>query len=498
MREAVLRRLQYWLVTGNRTRQIIATVILCSIVGVAGGALFAFLGPLLAVAILGAATVGLVMLRSPQITFFALIGVICLLPFGALPVPNIGFSPTFLDVILVVLLFSWLFQVARKKQRHILGSSLGLPVLVFAVLACASFVMGLSYAELTTSILRQFAELLLNLVLFFLVINIARTERHVQGIVTVLILAAFVASSIGLVLHFLPEDLTIRLLSTLRVFRYPSGSDVLVYIENDASLPLRATSTSINPNALAGMLTMVASLTVAQLLAQKPLPLLRRGPHWGGINWLAVPLLGSMLLCLLLTYSRSAMAGFAAAVVVIALLRYRKLLLLMALAGLLLLFLPQTQWYVQRFVGGLRGEDRAMQMRFGEYKDALILIARYPWFGVGFSGSPDIDVYIGVSSVYLLVAEQMGLIGLGVFLLIMILVVREVLRGLSRLADSPALESLLLGLFAALLSALFTGIADHYFVNIKFQHAVALLWLCVGLNVAVTLLPQAHLPQDNP
>ena len=44
-------------------------------------------------------------------------------------------------------------------------------------------------------------------------------------------------------------------------------------------------------------------------------------------------------------------------------------------------------------------------MRFGEYKDALTLIERYPLFGVGFTGVPDIDLYLGVSMLYLIIAR---------------------------------------------------------------------------------------------
>ncbi len=54
-------------------------------------------------------------------------------------------------------------------------------------------------------------------------------------------------------------------------------------------------------------------------------------------------------------------------------------------------------------------------MRFGEYKDALILIERYPLFGVGFTGTPDLDIYLGVSMLYLIIAENMGIIGLALF-----------------------------------------------------------------------------------
>jgi O-antigen ligase len=489
MYEAVLSRLQSWLVTGSQTRQLLAVLVLCLMVGTAGGALFAFLGPLLAMALLVAVAGGLMMLRSTQFTFFVLIGVICLLPFAALPIPNVGFSPTLLDLVLVVLLFSWLFQVARKRQKRIIGSTLGLPIVVLMVLACVSFVIGLSFASPTTSVVRQFAELLLNLLLFFLVINNVRSQKHLDQIVSALILAGFVASVIGVVLYFLPEHWMIRLLSMLRFFRYPSGSDVLVYVEDDPTLPLRATSTSINPNVLGGMLAIVAALTVPQLLSHDPLPLFRWGPHAWGLNWLAVPVLASMVLCLLLSYSRGAMSGLAGAVVILALLRYRKLLLFMLLVGLVLLLLPQTQWYVQHFLEGLKGEDLATQMRFGEYKDALILVSRYPWFGVGFAGAPNIDIYIGVSMVYLLIAEEMGLVGLGVFLLIMALTIRQILQGLAHLADNPGRDSILLGLLGALLAVLFTGIFDHYFFNINFQHAVALVWLCVGLAVATTLLP---------
>jgi len=488
MQQVILRRLQAWLITGSDPQKIIATLILCLIVGITGGALFAFLGPIWAIALLAALTGGLVMLRSTQFTFFALVGVICLLPFAVLPVPNIGFSPTLLDLILLVLWFTWLFRVARKKQDHFISSTLGLPIVVFMMLACASFVIGLSFASLTTNLLRHFVELLLSIFLFFLVINNVRSQKHLEQIVTVLILAGLAAALTGIVLYFLPHNLTIRLLSALRILRYPAGSGVLRFVEDNPELPLRATSTSIDPNVLGGLLVIVAGVTAPQLLARDPLPLFGRWRRWRGINWLVVPVLAVILVCVLLTFSRGAMAGLGAALFVLALLRYRKLLVFILLVGLIILMLPQTQWYVQHFLEGVRGEDLATQMRFGEYKDAMILISRHPWFGVGFAGAPDIDTYIGVSNVYLLMAEEMGLIGLGVFLLIMVLTIGQILKGLKYLADKPRLEAILLGLLTALVGALFSGIFDHYFFNINFQHAVTLFWLCVGLSISTMLM----------
>jgi O-antigen ligase len=107
---------------------------------------------------------------------------------------------------------------------------------------------------------------------------------------------------------------------------------------------------------------------------------------------------------------------------------------------------------------------------------------------VGFAGAPDIDTYLGVSSVYLLIAEEMGVLGLALFLWINLLAIRQMLQWLRQHRNAPALEPLVLGLLAALLAALITGIADHYFFNINFQHAVALFWLCLGLGVRATSL----------
>ena len=65
MYAALVKRLQSWLVTGGQTRQLLAVLVLCLLVGIAGGALFVFLGPLLTVAVLvapftlGSAALGL-------------------------------------------------------------------------------------------------------------------------------------------------------------------------------------------------------------------------------------------------------------------------------------------------------------------------------------------------------------------------------------------------------------------------------------------------------
>ena len=165
---------------------------------------------------------------------------------------------------------------------------------------------------------------------------------------------------------------------------------------------------------------------------------------------------------------------------------------MVALAAIMVV-LPQTQVYVERFVEGIQGQDLATQMRFGEYKDAFNLISRYPLTGVGFFGTPDIDVYVGVSSVYLLLAQQLGLVGAGLYILIGLVYLLIVFTTVNRLPQNHPLETPLLAYGAAILGAMVGGVFDHFYFNLTFIHIAAFYWLIMGLGMVAVLLRRQEL-----
>jgi len=451
--------------TGARRWLLVAV---CLIVGLAAGALAAATSPLLALALPVALVGGLVLLSELQMSLLALIGVAYLLPSAAIPL-RLGFNPTLLDVVLLAFFFVWLVRLATDPAEGLSGGLLDGLVLVFIGLACTSFLLS---TGVTQDILRRFAEIILVLFFYFGVVNTVHTRQLLERLVAAIILAAAAAAVIGLVLYFLPHDLANRLLNTLRILNYPTGW-VLRFINNDQALAQRAIATSVDPNVLGGVLAMAAALTTGQLFS--PRPVLRRA--------ILLPAWGVMLLCLLLTYSRGSWIGLAAGLLFIATLKERRLWVLFLALGVAVLFLPQAQAFLAHLSTGVQMQDRATQMRLGEYKDAFKLIAQFPWFGIGFAAAPVIDLYRGVSSVYLLIAEEMGLLGLGTYLAIMAVFFWQGLRGLGRLADA-GLKSILIGLLAAVLSALVAGVLDHHFLDINFPHVAALFWLNLGLGVA--------------
>jgi len=151
-----------------------------------------------------------------------------------------------------------------------------------------------------------------------------------------------------------------------------------------------------------------------------------------------------------------------------------------------------AQTYIERFIEGIQGQDLATQMRFGEYQDAITLILRYPIIGVGFAGTPDIDLYLGVANVYLTIAQVMGLVGLLAFFAVIGTLFFYGLSHRHFFKTHEELDALWLGLHAAIVGGLAAGLFDHYLFNLEFHHAVTAFWLLVGLATAVTRLGVAE------
>lgn len=473
-----------------------AIVLLLAAGGLAIALLIGIVGPLIALALAAAIVGGGLILMDTHWGYAALAGVIYILPFASLPF-RLGFRPTFLDAALGALVFVWLLKLvvgrpstavfgndigarpARKtnQARQFIISPIGLLVGLFMLMALFSFIFGMTHSRPTTTIIRRFGEILLGIGLFFIIINTVRTQRELNWVTRWLFLAAWACASIAILFYVIPEAWTVRALNQLARFDYPGGFGALRWIEDDPDGTMRAIGTAVDPNVLGGMTLLAAGAVGPQLFSPRPLfP-----------RWLGAVIFASVGLALYWTYSRSALFGMVAALAVPAVLKYRRLAPLGILLGLLLFLLPQTQDYVARLIAGLAGEDLATQMRFGEYKDAMILIRRYPFFGVGFSGVPDIDIYLGVSMFYLALAENMGITGLVIFLAAMIGFF-SIFLAAWRAGVAPEREALFLGFGGAVLGALVSGLADHYWFNLIYPHMTVAFWLFVGMTVATILI----------
>jgi polysaccharide biosynthesis protein PslJ len=472
--------LQNWYARLDRRKGALIVGGAIGLIGGLIGLLTAIAGPVIAFGAVFGLLAGLYILTSVSTALYGVIFAMILLPFGTLPV-RIGVTPTFLDAALAAFLMVYLSQWMTGKRQRIQLTPVHILIGLYMMWLMLTFSLGLRYAAPTSANLRQFAETLLSLGMAFILVDLIRDPVMLRRVVLVVLIAVGIEAAAALVLYALPNATAENLLVRLARIGYPNGG-VIRYVESNPALAERAIGTWVDPNAFGGVLAVAAALIAPQVFAQKPVLRYR---------WLTFGVLGVVTLVLILTYSRASALAFAAGMMLIAVLRYRRFIPLMFIGGLLLLLLPQTQAYIDRFLQGFMGQDLATQMRIGEYTDAFRLITRYPIFGVGFTGTPENDIYSNAASLYLIMANQIGLVGVGIFLTTMGGVFVYGLSKYRQARNDPELDSIHLGYHVALLTALVNGAADLYFFRIDFQASILLFWSTVGLALASSRLVES-------
>ncbi len=443
------------------------------------GALLSFAGASIASGLLMSATFIAWALIQSELALWSTIIIFTLIPFGTLPIKLI-LTPTFLDITIATVYFVFLAGRLKTNRRPLAFTPAHIPIVIFILLSILSFVLGLGNAVHSPNLFRKFVGYVLNIALALIVIEQVHNRDILRRLITIIMVSGFAAAILGIVFYFAPQNLVERSLNYLSTFNYPSGN-VLRYIEDNPTNPLRAIGTSVDPNVFGGLLAIVAAMLVPQIGTKTPI---------FGRRSTTMIMLVVTIIALFLTYSRTAMTAFLTSMTFIATIRYRKLFWVIAATILVTSFLPWSQQYVSHFIDAIKGQDLATSMRFGEYKDALILISRYPVFGVGFGGTPDADIYLGVSSAYLLLAEQVGLIGLSSFIIVIATVFIWGMRHRVYALTDNGLASQWLSIYGALLATTIIGVFDHYFVNLEFQSSQTCFWVIVGLALAVTRISQ--------
>jgi len=445
------------------------------------GVLAAATSPLIVAAVFVALGMLAVVWWRPFTGVFLFVAVVAFLPFGVIPLPIGGAQLTLIDAVLIATYTAVLARLATGAWKLDLGVT-GAALVGFALVIGAAFLNGSIASSAPPELIRRVAKLAAAVLFFVVARALLAAPGRVPLLLCWLMVAGAIQGAIGSALRLLPPITQLNVLSSLRVIGYPT-TDVLRYVpgpNNTYTDQLRAIGTSVDPNVFGGTLMLALALIIVQWAS--PRPVLPKP----ALLALAVP----TALGILLSLSRASWLGLSLALLLVGAVRYKRILLLFLIGAVALLATPMGQDIVERFVSGFSTTDRATAFRVGEYYNAWVLIQRYPLLGIGFGSSPDIDVTAGVSSVYLLVAEQTGLLGLAVYLVALGSAWLVGWRALRRTAD-PRRQAIVAALFGALTGALVAGMLDHYFANQSFPHAVALFWL-----YAAALTVAARAPAD--
>ena len=445
-----------------------------ALIGIAGGIialLLAIGGPIVAFGALLGILAGLYVLSNVSAALYGVILVTILLPFGTLPF-KIGITPTFLDMALAAFLVVYAMQWMTGRRQGFRLTPIHALVSLYVLWLILAFALGLRFAPPTSATIRQFAETIISIGMVFILGDLIRDPKTLRRLVIVIMIAVCSQAIIAIILYVLPDQTAEEILVRLARFGYPNGG-VIRYIEDNPAIAERAIGTWVDPNALGGILAITGAMLAPQVFARKPI-LSRR--------WLTLAVIGAIGLALALTISRASVLAFSISLFVVGLFPgYRKYLIALGIGLVLVLALPQTRSYVERFSEAFTGADRSTQMRLGEYSDSLELISRNPVVGVGFTGTPEIDLYTNVASMYLIMANQIGLVGVAIYAVLILGVLYYGWKARQVARDIPELESIHLGYHAALIAALINATADLYFFRLDFQASILSFWLVITL-----------------
>jgi len=458
-----------------------------SLVGAAGGALALLvvaLGPTMAFGVVFGLVAAYYALTNLHGALYVTLAVIALIPFGKVPF-SFSPTPTLLDGALAAFLWVYVVQWMTGERRLFRSTPLTLIVIGFTGIMLFAFLMGLRHARLDSRTLRNVAEMVLSLLLIPVLVDVMRDTGMLRRAALALMLLGALSALVGIGLWLLPDMTAESILNRLGRLQYPVGGVIRYRQTPGALLNERAIGTWIDPNAFGGFLLMVGAVIAPQVFSEQPITRRRN----------AAAMLGAVFVALFLTDSRGSMLSLGAAFVFIAAVRYRRLLLIMIAAGVIALFLPFTQRYIDKLQAGFSNQDVETQMRFGEYKDALILIGRHPVIGAGFSGTPEIDLYFGVANTYLTIASHAGFVGLAAYLILMSSVFVYSFAHYRAIAAYPALTDVWLGLAAAVIGVLVGGVFDHFYFKIDLFHAtMTFVWIVMGLMIAAVRLAAEPVP----
>ncbi|MCY3781052.1 MAG: O-antigen ligase family protein [Chloroflexi bacterium] len=477
------KALTLWFSQLNRRSYAIAVGLTVGVIGAGIGLLIAGVGPLLALAAILGVLAGLYIITDVNIALYTIIATVLLLPFGIFPV-KIAITPTLLDLALAGFLLVYLFQWMTGRRGGLQLTPVHSLIAVYLMWLVFAFALGLRHAGPSSSTIRQFAETLLSIGLVFILVDLLREPAMLRRLVLVIFIAIGAQAFLAVTLFLAPDSLAEALLVRLARIGYPNGG-VIRYIEDNPALGERAIGTWVDPNALGGVLATAAIIITPQIAAKKPII------RW---RWLTLAIFLLVALALFLTASRASFLALSIGLLALAIVRYRRLLPALLLAGFVFLILPQTQGYILRLTQAFQGADLATQMRIGEWTDSLTLIARYPLFGVGFTGTPEIDIYANVANMYLMMASQIGLTGVFIFALAMMAVFAYGARAWRRARANPVFAAIHLGFHAALLTGLVNAVADLYFFRLDFQASITWFWLIVALCLASSRLARSTPP----
>jgi putative inorganic carbon (hco3(-)) transporter len=394
------------------------------------------------------------------------------------------------DLILAALLFLWLGEMAIGRQKRIeLFPRMSAPALLFIGLGVLSIV----FVQEPRLSIYQTLELVKGFLLFLYVANRVQDESDLKWLLAGLMAAVLFQGGLGLYQAVMQRPLGLEILGERIAVRH----HIL-----ESQVTVRPSGTLWHPNHLAMYLELVLPVIGAVLLAPGATAHGQPGISW---RWrlAAVLALTVGLATVVFTLSRGTWLSLcvAAAVLVWWGVRNRTLPRLstaVGLAGLLIILVLLNALTGSVIVERLTGPDLgSAQSRVPLMRGAVTIIADHPLLGSGLNNYENaIQIYDSsgeftgfgllpvVHNLFLLIAAEVGLLGLGAFLWLVAVLGRTGVRYLREQSIASLAAAVVAGLLAGGLASMLHQMVD--FGLLGDPQLTYTFWFLAGLLTALS------------
>lgn len=433
--------------------------------------------PLVLLAIVGTASIITVIRRPVRgLLLFCVIGTF--IPYSTV---QIGIRTTVSEALIMLTWASYLFQAMVQHQNRV-PKMLRTERLLVALMMFSAFPFLIGQltivAEGNGPI--NWVRWLFNLSILFLVPRLLTDLRTLEHLIIALLGGTLLMLLLSIPVYLF-SGTALAITPILRVMGY-SGADVLG--EALLSLSSRMGSPWMHPNVAGGALAMLLPLAFCFGMTRT-----------GSARTLGLTVAALGAIGLLLTGSRGALLSLVAIMLWMTRRRIphlgRMLMAGVAMGVVFLMFYPPLQ---DRIMGLFSDDDTSTAIRFLEYSHFPAAMATFP-FGIGFKVDPPVPGYteFGISNLWLNFVYKMGLPGMLLFIAVTINWWKEVRPAAGRIVLTPE-NAISLGCMTGVLSALFSGLFDHYF---SFTNVLAaLFWLFVGISLHESRRLRATAPKS--
>lgn len=396
----------------------------------------------------------------------------------------------------ILLLIPLVHRVVLRREPLVLNAVVGLMLLYLAVQAMSALQardVGTAYGAMNGYIVE-------GLVIYFLVVNVVRTPQMLRAVAWAIVLAGLFLGGLGAYQQATGTfDNNLGGFAQISQASFTTGETTLA---GEVEQP-RFGGPLGDQNRHSQNMLLVVALGLFLFWSERARPL----------KALAAAAVLFSAIGAALTFSRGGAVSFVLVVLLMAALRYIKLRQLALVAAGLLLVLALVPQYATRLstldwlpalwnsedTAGLQGADAASLGRANEMVAALLAVADHPVLGVGpgmfryhyqdYADEVALRVHIGerqAHNLFLGIAADLGLIGLGLFSAIVVLVLARLAHERNRwMVRRPELAYLIAGYLFMALTYLATGL----FLHLAYER---FLWLTLALGSAAAAISLAE------